>query len=144
MKKDAMQILSETAKASNESISPFPASAKRYITGSREDIRVPVRNITLSPTPSASGSEHNHPVAVYDTSGVYTDSEVTVDIREGLQKIRNRWIEERNDTEQLDTFSSNRVVNPEKQKLTKMSHKCIMQKLALSRLKWSLSLFVKI
>ena len=103
-----MQILSETAKASNESISPFPASVKRYITGSREDIRVPVRNITLSPTPSASasGSEHNHPVAVYDTSGVYTDSEVTVDIREGLQKIRNRWIEERNDTEQLDTFSS--------------------------------------
>ena len=74
--------------------------------GSRPDIQVPFREISLSDTPSAFGAEKNPPVMVYDTSGPYTDPNVTIDIRNGLPALRAKWIEERNDTEQLDGPSS--------------------------------------
>jgi len=65
-----------------------------------------VREISLSDTPSAFGAEKNPPVMVYDTSGPYTDPAVNIDIRNGLPAMRAKWIEERNDTEQLDGPSS--------------------------------------
>ena len=74
--------------------------------GSRPDIQVPFREISLSDTPSAFGAEKNPPVMVYDTSGPYTDPNVKIDIRNGLPALRAKWIEERNDTEQLDGPSS--------------------------------------
>ncbi|MBZ0225062.1 MAG: phosphomethylpyrimidine synthase ThiC [Comamonas sp.] len=69
---------------------PFPASAKAWITGSRADLRVPVRDITLT-----SGEV----VSVYDTSGPYTDPAATIDVKQGLPSVRGAWIAERGDTE---------------------------------------------
>jgi phosphomethylpyrimidine synthase len=78
---------------------------------------VPFREISLSDTPSSFGAEKNPPVMVYDTSGPYTDPAIAIDIRSGLPALRAKWIEERNDTEQLDgpssTFGQARKTDPE-------------------------------
>ncbi|MBD7947625.1 phosphomethylpyrimidine synthase ThiC [Psychrobacter sp. Sa4CVA2] len=88
----------------------LPASKKVYIEGSRPDIQVPMREITLDPTPiqgvSESEWEQNPPFYVYDTSGVYTDPNATIDLTKGLPKLREGWIAERGDTEQLAGLSS--------------------------------------
>jgi phosphomethylpyrimidine synthase len=99
------------AKLDDASIAPLPMSEKVYVTGSRADIRVPMRKITQSPTPtdmaqSGQIEEENPPVYVYDTSGPYTDKQVKIDIRDGLPALRQSWIEERADTELLDGPSS--------------------------------------
>jgi phosphomethylpyrimidine synthase len=96
----------ETAEIDPATKQPFTNSRKVYVQGSRPDIQVPFREISLSDTPSAFGAEKNPPVMVYDTSGPYTDSNVKIDIRNGLPALRAKWIEERNDTEQLDGPSS--------------------------------------
>ena len=98
--------LSEQAQVDPESVRPFPNSRKVYETGSRSDIRVPMREISLSDTHSSNGVEKNPPIYVYDTSGPYTDPDVAVDVREGLPALRQRWIEERGDTEQLPYLTS--------------------------------------
>ena len=89
----------------------LPASRKVYVTGSRPDIRVPMREITLTDTPiggfGRETAEYNPPFYVYDTSGVYTDPEVDIDLTKGLPKLREAWIEERGDTEILSGLSSN-------------------------------------
>ncbi|MBU3847637.1 MAG: phosphomethylpyrimidine synthase ThiC [Candidatus Acinetobacter avistercoris] len=84
----------------------LPASQKVYIQGSRPDIQVPMREIALSETPTALGGETNVPIMVYDTSGVYTDPNIKIDLNKGLPSVRETWIESRNDTEVLDTLSS--------------------------------------
>ena len=84
----------------------LPASKKVYIQGSRPDIQVPMREIELTETPTGLGGEYNPPVMVYDTSGVYTDSNVSIDLNKGLPNVRETWIEERDDTEILDCLSS--------------------------------------
>lgn len=88
----------------------LPASRKVYIEGSRSDIQVPMREITLDPTPVQGVSENeweqNPPFYVYDTSGVYTDPNVEIDLTKGLPKLREGWINERGDTEQLSGLSS--------------------------------------
>ncbi|WP_455205670.1 phosphomethylpyrimidine synthase ThiC, partial [Kaarinaea lacus] len=103
-------ILGKTAKINDASIQPFPNSEKIYIQGSREDIRVPMREITLSDTPlhtSSNGAvEKNAPVLVYDTSGPYTDPNARIDVREGLADVRSAWIEERADSEILPDYTS--------------------------------------
>ena len=70
-----------------QSTQPFPNSRKVYLTGSRPDIRVPVREISLADTPTAFGGEKNPPVFVYDTSGPYTDPEVRIDLRKGEANV---------------------------------------------------------
>ena len=101
------EILTQTAQLDPTSTQPFPNSKKVYITGSRPDIRVPMREISLSDTRSTHGEPTiNPPVTVYDSSGAYTDPEMTVDIRQGLPKVRSTWIAERNDTEILPTVTS--------------------------------------
>ncbi|HLD08926.1 MAG TPA: phosphomethylpyrimidine synthase ThiC [Methylophilaceae bacterium] len=100
------KFLNETAEIDPATTQPFAKSRKIYVAGSRPDIRVPFREIELSDTPSAFGAEKNPPVAVYDTSGPYTDPTVKIDIRDGLPALRAKWIEQRNDTEQLDGPSS--------------------------------------
>ena len=87
-------------------IDSYPASEKIYISGSRPDIRVPMRKINLSDTPANFGAEKNPPIFVYDTSGVYTDPAVEVNLHKGLGSVRGAWIEERGDTEQLKGPSS--------------------------------------
>ncbi len=84
----------------------LPASQKIYIQGSRTDIQVPFREISLTETPTGLGGEYNPPVMVYDTSGVYTDPNVKIDLNQGLPNVRESWIEERDDTERLETLSS--------------------------------------
>lgn len=103
---DLPRFLSESAQADQQAVQPFPNSRKVYLTGSRPDIRVPVREISLSDTVTESGSEKNDPVRVYDTSGPYTDPDIEIDIRKGLAPLRKHWIEEREDTEQLAAFTS--------------------------------------
>ncbi len=84
----------------------LPASQKVYVEGSRSDIQVPFREITLTDTPTGLGGEKNLPLRVYDTSGVYTDPNVVIDLNKGLPSIRQTWIEERDDSEKLDSLSS--------------------------------------
>ncbi|AFJ48760.1 phosphomethylpyrimidine synthase ThiC [Shimwellia blattae] len=89
----------------------YPSSQRIYLTGSREDIRVPVREIQLSPTlinqdPHSPRYEPNEAVVVYDTSGPYGDPAIQVDVHQGLARLRQPWIAQRNDTEPLDARSS--------------------------------------
>ncbi len=100
------QNLSESAQVDQQSIQPFPRSQKIYVQGSRPDIRVPMREISLDVTPTDFGGEINAPVTVYDTSGPYTDPNVQIDVRKGLADVRSAWIEERGDTEKLPGLSS--------------------------------------
>ena len=108
---------SETAEIDPGTTQPFAKSRKIYVTGSRPDLRVPFREISLSDTPSAFGADKNPPVVVYDTSGPYTDPDISIDIRNGLPALRAGWIAERNDVEQLDgptsTFGQQRLHDPE-------------------------------
>lgn len=69
---------------------PFPASCKTYLSGSRDDLRVPLREVALS---------NGEKVSLYDTSGPYTDPAATLDVRCGLPCVRTAWIADRGDTE---------------------------------------------
>lgn len=107
MSSDTFNKLSETAHVDELSTAPFPASKKIYVEGSRPDIQVAMREIELSPTKLQDGKEeHNPPVRVYDTSGPYTDPNKEIDVRLGLNTLRENWILERQDTELLEGFSS--------------------------------------
>jgi phosphomethylpyrimidine synthase len=90
-----------TARVDEAAVQPLPNSRKAYVTGSRPDIRVPVREIRQTDTHGAAGVERNPSILVYDTSGPYTDPDARIDIRAGLPQLRQRWIEERGDTQQL-------------------------------------------
>ena len=87
-------------------IQPLPNSRKIYQTGSRPDLRVPFREISLADTPSQFGAEPNPPLSVYDTSGPYSDPSVQIDIRRGLPALRQAWIQERQDTELMAGLNS--------------------------------------
>ncbi|MEK4060908.1 MULTISPECIES: phosphomethylpyrimidine synthase ThiC [unclassified Paenibacillus] len=87
----------------------FPGSHKVYVEGSRPDIQVPMREITLSRTSGTAGEAENAPVHVYDTSGPYTNDEAYSDIRKGLTPHRLQWIAERGDAESYE----GRTVKPE-------------------------------
>ena len=100
------EFLSRTAKVDPDSVQPFPSSKKVYRTGSRPDLNVPFREITLAETHSSQGVERNDAVYVYDTSGPYTDPDARIDVRRGLPPLRAPWIEERGDTEPLGGVSS--------------------------------------
>ena len=69
---------------------PFPASRKTYLIGSRPDVRVPVREVALS---------NGEQIALYDTSGPYTDPNAVIDVHRGLPEVRSAWIDARGDTE---------------------------------------------
>ncbi|UAK20998.1 phosphomethylpyrimidine synthase ThiC [Kluyvera sp. CRP] len=89
----------------------FPESKRIYITGSQPDIRIPMREIQLSPTLIGGSKdnpqfEENEAVPVYDTSGPYGDPEVAINVQQGLAKLRQPWIDARNDSEELDDRSS--------------------------------------
>lgn len=102
-----IQKLSDTASVDEISTAPFPASQKIYIEGSRPDIQVPMREISLDPTLLRDDSkEENPPIRIYDTSGPYTDPNIAIDVRKGLPKMRQNWILEREDTQVLENPSS--------------------------------------
>ena len=80
----------------------FPGSHKAYIEDGRAGVRVPVREIPLSPSSGPTGPEENPPLRVYDTSGPYTDPSATIDIRAGLPALRQQWVAARGDVEEYD------------------------------------------
>lgn len=85
----------------------FPNSKKVYVSGQLHDIKVGMREITLSDTTSSDGSiEKNAPLCVYDTSGPYTDPKNKLNLKKGLPKLRQEWIINRKDVEVLSDFSS--------------------------------------
>jgi len=100
------QFLAKTAHVDEAAIQPLPNSRKVYVQGSRADIQVPMREISQAETPASMGAEVNPPIYVYDCSGPYTDPATKIDIRSGLAAMRDAWIAERDDTEQLSTLSS--------------------------------------
>jgi len=95
------KFIAATAQVDDAAVRPLPNSRKVYVEGSRPDVRVPMREITQSDTPASFGAERNPPVYVYDTSGSYTDPQARIDIRQGLQALRAKWVIERGDTEEL-------------------------------------------
>ncbi len=88
----------------------FPASKKIYIPGELHDIKVAMREISLSDTVNkmdkSKPAQKNQPVTVYDTSGPYTDPAIEIDVRKGIPRLREQWIMDRGDVEQLDQLSS--------------------------------------
>ena len=108
--------LPKITQVDEASVQPFPNSEKVYVQGSRADIQVPMREITLTPTAIGDSSkekggeeafEHNPPVRVYDTSGVYTDPNFDIDVAKGLTSTpRQNWVIERDDTVELPDNSS--------------------------------------
>jgi len=96
------KFIAARAHVDEAAIQPLPNSKKVYVTGSRTDIRVPMREISQTPTED----EPNPPIYVYDCSGPYTDPAVKIDIRAGLPALRAGWIAERQDTEELPGLSS--------------------------------------
>ena len=96
------KFIAASAQVDTAAVQPLPNSRKTYITGSRPDIRVPMREIAQTPT----GDEPNPAIFVYDCSGPYTDPAANIDIRAGLPALRAAWIDERNDTETLPGLSS--------------------------------------
>src|SRR5579885_2301318 len=102
----AAELIRRTAELSAAVTRPIPGSRKIHVRGSRDDLAVPMREIVQADTPSTFGAERNPPLAVYDTSGPYTDPDHRVDLTAGLPALRARWIEARGDSELLADFSS--------------------------------------
>ena len=91
-------------------INTYPNSEKIYIDGTLYPIKVGMRKINLTPTVKIENGEKvfypNDPVIVNDTSGVFTDPAVEVDINEGIPRLRTEWIKARGDVEEQDGISS--------------------------------------
>ncbi len=109
-------LMQQADQLSADLVRPIPGSRKIYAHGSRDDLRVPMREISQASTPKSFGAEINPALAVYDTSGPYTDPSVTIDLRRGLLPMRAAWIAQRGDTERLDgptsKFGNARLVDP--------------------------------
>ncbi|WP_455377004.1 phosphomethylpyrimidine synthase ThiC, partial [Petrachloros mirabilis] len=103
-----IQANGKKTTATNLTTEPFPASQKVYVNGAYPGVRVPMREIRLTPTKSMNGGTPtpNDPVTVYDTSGPYTDAAIQIDVRKGLAALRREWIQSRGDVEQLADVTS--------------------------------------
>ena len=99
-------FVKKTAELSQQVTRPFPNSNKIYVQGSRPDIQVGMREVSLAETHTSDGVEENAPLTVYDTSGPYTDPHAHIDLMQGLPALRAAWIEERDDSEELAGPSS--------------------------------------
>ena len=89
-----------------EKMEQFAASKKIYVTGSREDLKVPMREISQTSLNVDSGEQKNPVLWVYDTSGPYTDPEVKINLSKGLKPNRLKWIKERGDSKELSKRTS--------------------------------------
>ncbi len=104
--KPAADLLQQTGQLSESVTRPIPGSRKIFVEGSRPDLRVAMREIAQTQTPTLFGGETNPPITVYDPSGPYTDPDARIDLAAGLPALRAKWIEERGDTELLPKLSS--------------------------------------
>ncbi|MDQ3494743.1 MAG: phosphomethylpyrimidine synthase ThiC [Pseudomonadota bacterium] len=99
-------LLQQTEQLSESVTRPIPGSRKIFVAGSRPDLRVAMREVVQTQTPTLFGGEDNPPVTVYDPSGPYTDPDASIDLAVGLAPLRARWIAERGDTEVLHRLTS--------------------------------------
>lgn len=97
-------------KIENIDVNSYPNSEKVYMEGKLHPIKVGMRRVNLTPTVKIVDEQRtireNNPVYIYDTSGVYTDPNVKVDINHGIPRMREQWIAQRNDIEQLHAMTS--------------------------------------
>src|SRR5688500_2224853 len=96
------KFLAATAHVDEAAVRPLPNSRKIYV----GPLKVPMREVSQADTPGMFGGEKNPPIYVYDCSGPYTDPAAKIDIRSGLAPLREPWILQRNDSEQLAGPSS--------------------------------------
>lgn len=102
-----MKKADKTPEAGSITTGPISGSKKIYVQGKIHDIQVAMREITLTPTKLANGKlEENAPVTVYDTGGAYTDQNAVIDVKKGLSRLREQWILDRGDVEELTDVSS--------------------------------------
>jgi phosphomethylpyrimidine synthase len=102
-----MKKADKTPEAGSLTTGAISGSQKVYVSGKIHDIQVAMREITLTPTKHANGRiEENPPVTVYDTGGAYTDNNAVIDVKKGLPRIRQQWILDRGDVEELTDVSS--------------------------------------
>src|SRR5688500_14175997 len=82
----------------------MPNSGRIYVAGNiHGDIRVPMREITLTSTSSLNAqNDANEPVRVYDCSGPWGDPQFVGTVEEGLPALRDQWIRQRGDVEEHD------------------------------------------
>ena len=80
----------------------FPRSRRIYIQGSRDDLRVPVREVELTASSDAGSERADPPLRLYDTRGFHSDPAMKIDVREGLPELRSHWIRERGDVEEIE------------------------------------------
>lgn len=99
-------VRTRTLKLSSHLTRSYPGSRRIWIDGSQADIRVALREVIQSTTIGKDRPETNPPIPLYDTSGAYTDPEYECDLTKGLPRIRVGWLEQRNDTELLDSPTS--------------------------------------
>lgn len=113
--KNSDSLSNSSSNSQNITRDPLPNSKKIYVEGKVHNIKVPMRLIELEPTleytlntkkEEAKVERINHPISVYDTSGPYTDQTVEINVSEGLPRVREEWIKDRNDTVKLDSYSS--------------------------------------
>jgi phosphomethylpyrimidine synthase len=102
-----MKKADQTPQEGSLTIGAISGSRKVYVAGKIHDIQVAMREITLTPTKHANGRiEENFPVTVYDTGGAYTDDNAVIDVKKGLPRLREQWILDRGDVEELTDVSS--------------------------------------
>ncbi|MNJ85543.1 Phosphomethylpyrimidine synthase [compost metagenome] len=102
-----MKKADKTPEAGSITTGPISGSKKVYVQGKIHDIQVAMREITLTPTKLTNGKlEENAPVTVYDTGGAYTDENAVIDVKKGLPRLREQWILDRGDVEELTDVSS--------------------------------------
>ena len=99
MSRPTDDLLSQTARLSQEATGSLPGSRKVYVSGSRPDLKVGMREVEQTPSAASFGEQTNPPIPVYDTSGPYTDPDAQINIHAGLAPLRAAWIKERGDTE---------------------------------------------
>ncbi len=102
----ASSMRDKSAQLSADIRQPFPGSRKIYVQGSREDLKVGMREVHCSATAPSFGEDENLPITIYDTSGPYSNPDTEVNLLQGLLPVRSNWIEQRNDTLQLAQPSS--------------------------------------
>lgn len=97
-------------KIENIDLSAYHNSEKIYVNGKLFPIKVGMRVVHQYPTVKIENGKRveypNEDITLYDTSGLYTDPDYTVDINAGLPRDRQQWVIDRDDTFRQDDITS--------------------------------------
>jgi phosphomethylpyrimidine synthase len=106
VRRNGMNREQKLPKSSRITRTPFANSKKVYVKGKIHDIRVAMREISVDDAAIKGPGKKGAVVTVYDTSGPYSDPQIEIDVRKGLPRLREQWILDRGDVEQLPDLSS--------------------------------------